>query len=174
MNDEVLKEFKDTQAELLTVVSSFTHDQFNEVPFEGSWTAGQVTRHILLFSSSAGILRGPVKKTLRQPDEHVAKLKSMFLDFSTKMSSPKFIIPEKKDYTKDQLLSSLQKTGAEIKEIIKTTDLSETCLSTPPELGELTRLELIRFISFHTKRHINQLKNILSCITDIKTDAKTV
>ncbi|HXI00964.1 MAG TPA: DinB family protein [Sphingobacteriaceae bacterium] len=166
MREEVLNEFEKIEKELMQILSSFTDTQFNTVPFEGSWTAARVAQHLLLASSSALILRGPVKKTDRAPDAGIKKLKSIFLDFTTQLKSPGFIIPEDKIYDKNSLLTALEETAAELTEIIKTTDLTEICMNAPPELGEMTRLELIRFISFHTQRHTHQLKNIYKQVTD--------
>lgn len=173
MREKVLEEFEKIENELIAAISNFNQDQFNVVPFEGSWTAGQVAQHILLSSSSGKVLRGRVKKTTRSPDEHISKLQSIFLDFNSKMNSPEFIIPEERNYDKVLLLAALKMTWSEIKEIIRTSDLSETCLDAPPELGELTRLELIRFISFHTQRHTHQLKNIHSHILSALADEKS-
>ena len=77
------------------------------MPFEGSWTAGQVAQHILLSSSSVEVLRGPVKKTKRAPDEGIENLRSIFLDFDTKLESPEFIMPQNKVYDKEELLRLL-------------------------------------------------------------------
>lgn len=168
MRQELLKELTNTKDELLKVLSSFNDNQFDTVSFEGSWTAGQVMQHILLSASSVKVLRGPVKKSNREPDEHVAKLQSIFLDFSTKFKSPEFIVPENKHYDLKELQASFENITAELKEIIQTADLSEICLNAPPILGELTRLELIRFISFHTQRHTQQLKNIKRILDNTK------
>ena len=108
------------------------------------------------------MLYGPVKKTSRPPDGRIEDLKSVFLDFNLKMKSPDFIIPEKKDYHRSQLQDDFKKTASQLKEAVKTLDLSEICVDTPSVLGELTRLELISFIILHTKRHTHQLENIKS------------
>lgn len=162
MEQELLKELDDTEIEFSGAISSFNDDEFNIVPFEGSWTAGQVAKHILLSASSLRVLYGPVKKTSRPPDGRIEDLKSVFLDFNLKMKSPDFIIPEKKDYQRSQLQDDFKKTASQLKEAVKTLDLSEICVDTPSVLGELTRLELISFIILHTKRHTRQLKNIKS------------
>lgn len=164
MKEQLLNELKNTEEQLLKTLSSFNQDEFNVVPFEGSWTAGQVIQHIILSASATKVLRGPVKNSNREADEHVAKLQSIFLDFSTKMDSPDFILPENKHYELNELRNSFKNIAAELRDIIQTTDLSKICLGAPPVLGELTRLELIRFIHFHTQRHTRQLQNIKSII----------
>ena len=39
---ELLSSFDDTTAKLLHALSLFNEEELNTVPFEGSWTAGQV------------------------------------------------------------------------------------------------------------------------------------
>src|SRR6266480_647100 len=89
---ELIKQFDETESELLKVVSSFSEEQLNAVPFKGSWTAGQVTEHLL--KSKSGIPKlfsGATKPTEREPDEKVDIIKSIFLDFNSKFKSPDFV-----------------------------------------------------------------------------------
>ncbi len=64
-------------------------------------------------------------------------------------------------YAKDELINSLSGIIGQIREAVKTLDLTETCLLFSfPVYGEFTRLELINFVICHTQRHIHQLKKI--------------
>lgn len=159
---KLLKQFNETESELLKAVSSFSEEQLNTVPFEGSWTAGQVTEHLL--KSKSGIpqlLSGATKSTEREPDEKVEIIKSIFLDFNSKFKSPDFVLPSDAPHEKQALLNSLKKTWMEINKAANSLDLSEICTSFPfPQLGELTRWEWMNFAIVHTQRHTRQLKNI--------------
>jgi hypothetical protein len=103
-------------------------------------------------------LNGPVQPTNRPPDEMVNNLRAIFLDFSTKLPSPEFIIPEPGTQDKDSLISAFKTGREQIGKAIQTLDLSATCHM--PIFGQPTRLELIAFIIFHTQRHTNQVKHI--------------
>ncbi len=73
------------------IISSFNKDQFNLIPFEGSWTAGEVAEHIILsVSGFEKTMNGPVAETGRAPDALNEKIKAIFLDFTTKMKSAGF------------------------------------------------------------------------------------
>ncbi len=163
---ELLKQFDETESELLRVVSAFSEEQLNTVPFEGSWTAAQVAEHLL--KSKSGIpqlFSGATKSTEREPDEKVEIIKSIFLDFNTKFKSPEFIIPSDPPHEKQVLLNALMNTRAAISKVAGTLDLSETCTSFPfPQLGELTRWEWMQFAICHTQRHTRQLKNIFQIV----------
>ena len=54
--DEVMEEFTDTYAE-------FDEEEVNEVPFEGSWTPGQLAQHVIM--SLSGISRQPCASRTR-------------------------------------------------------------------------------------------------------------
>lgn len=155
-------------AELMELLSSFKQEQINSIPFEGSWTAGQVTQHIILYISGfIELLAGPVRETLRKPDEQVANLKAAFLNFDIKMKSPDFIIPAIQDYKKDELLSTLDHIKRNLNKAIEAADLTKTFIGFElPVLGFLTGLEIVHFISYHTQRHIHQLKSIRSTLTN--------
>ncbi|WP_276503446.1 DinB family protein [Terrimonas pollutisoli] len=159
---ELLKQFEETEREFYNVLASFTQEQLNEVPFEGSWTAAQVADHMLKSKSGIpGLLRGPSRPTLREPDEMVEAINEAFLDFTTKLKSPDFIIPTDEPANKEELLQSLNSVRGNIKKASAAVDLSATITSFPfPGLGEFTGYEWIYFLVCHTKRHTHQLKNI--------------
>ncbi len=163
MNTQQLSaDINQTFEELTEIVSSFHSDQINVIPFEGSWTSGQVAEHILLsVSGFEQVINGPVAETSRAPDELKDKIKAVFLDFNTKMKSPEFIIPKDKKYEKQEFLNSFKKYKSKIHHAIATLDLTKTCLALElPVFGFLTRLECIYFILYHSQRHFHQLKNI--------------
>lgn len=156
---ELLQEFEAVTNSYIDLVAGLSQDEINTVPFTGSWTAAQVTEH-LCKSDSAMIqaLNGPVQPTNRPPDKGVNKLRSIFLDFSTKLPSPEFIIPAPETHDKESLIAAFKNGREQIGKAIQTLDLSATCHM--PIFGEPTRLELIAFVIFHTQRHTNQVKNI--------------
>lgn len=156
---ELYQEFEAATNAYISIVAALSQDEINTVPFEGSWTAAQVTEH-LCKSDNAMIkaLTGPVQPTNRPADENVNNLSAIFLDFSTKLPSPEFIIPAAGTHDKEDLLKFFKAGREQIGKAIKTLDLTASCHM--PIFGEPTRLELIAFIIFHTRRHTNQVKHI--------------
>ncbi len=49
--NKIHKEIDETFAELQRLISSFDQEQINIVPFEGSWTAGQLAQHVIISGS---------------------------------------------------------------------------------------------------------------------------
>lgn len=160
----IITELENSLNEFQQLVSSFDENQINECPFEGSWTPAQVAQHIVMANSGFGeVLNGPVKNTERAPDEQVEKIKNNFLDFTSKMKSPDFIVPHDKQYNKDSLLKALEGIKGNVSKAISDLDLTQTCLAFElPVYGCLTRLEAIYFVIYHTQRHAHQLKKIKS------------
>lgn len=159
--DQLITDIQTTIAELLQVISAFKDDEINIVPFEGSWTAGQVAEHVLKSSGISEVLHGKVEPTQRQPDQYVAPLRDQFLNFDIKMTSPDFILPSDGPHNKQELLVELDNTWKKTAAAAATQDLSMTCLDFElPGLGTMTRYEWISFLTVHTQRHTWQLKNI--------------
>jgi hypothetical protein len=155
------KNITGTFSELNNILSAFSEAQLDEVPFEGSWTPGEVAEHII--KSLSGIklfLEGPVKEPGRAPDEKVKALEDLFLNFDIKMKSPDFILPQAKQHSKEEQLRVLTALEQEMLDAAKL-DLSLLCEAGEfPTFGYLTRLEWIHFFLAHTQRHTQQLKNI--------------
>lgn len=162
MKTQALSDLQKASADLQNLVSAFKPDQFNRVPFEGSWTAGQVAEHIL--KSYGGVLEvindeaGP---TDRKPDEKIGAIKDLFLDFDTKMSSPDFVLPSAPPHNQQTLLQESKELAAQMATAITSQDLSATYNAFElPGFGKFTRLEWIYFLVYHLQRHNRQLNNI--------------
>jgi len=160
--EQVLTYLESTTKELIESLSSFSEEQINISPADGSWTAGQVAEHVLKSESGLSrILNGKTEPTNRRPDEKNDLIESIFLDFSTKMKSPDFIIPSDGPHDKASLLQSIGSSRHQLIELVNDLDLSATCYDfSLPGMGEFTRLEWLCFIICHSTRHIRQLNNI--------------
>jgi len=162
-------EIEKTTNELIQLIVSTNDYQFNEIPVAGSWSVAQVGVHLL---KSYGLVEklsdGPVKKTERLPGVEIEKVKNIFLNFDAKYQSAEALLPTNERIEKGKLLSDLQKRISQMKEVIQTKDLTETCIGLPFKgIGELTRMEWLHVILFHTQRHIHQIKTILKSLETI-------
>lgn len=161
--DTLLNELDGAAREWLEALSQFGHGPFNQVPFAGSWTGGQVAEH--LFKSIEGIpqlLAGNTAATTgRRPDEYVKTIEDIFLDFDIKMKSPDFILPSEGPHDCNQYLQQFRSTFDELAERSRAMDMSLTCTDFDfPGVGYFTRWEWVSFAICHTRRHARQLQNI--------------
>lgn len=163
---EMLNKLENTTRNLLQTLSSFRQENINLIPFEGSWTAAQVAEHLRMSNGFiAALLCGTMKPANRPPDQNIARIKAAFLNFDIKMESPDFILPKPGPYDQEKLVSAMEAIMTKISEGAQTLDLSATHVDLAfPVLGELTRLEMIWFVIYHTQRHTHQLKNILQAL----------
>jgi uncharacterized damage-inducible protein DinB len=168
MKQELVMQVDKTLQELIDLVASLQQTEINKIPFEGSWTAGQLANHMIKANSGfIDLINGPVSDTQRDPEEMVALIKADFLNFEEKMESPDFVKPEIMEYDKEMLLIALKKIREDALQLITDVDLEPTCFTFEfPVYGALTRLEAINFVVYHTQRHIHQLKNIRKAIMD--------
>jgi hypothetical protein len=162
--NNLVTELQNAKTGLTGAITSIPDARFNTVPFAGSWTAGQVTDHILK-SLGVSVLYGGTTTTDRAPDAMVAPLADVFLDFTTKLKSPDFILPSDEPQDKQARLNEANDTFTKLIEAAKTLDLTQTCLDFEmPVMGRLTRLEFLWFYVFHSKRHAYQLQNIAKAL----------
>lgn len=163
---DLLAELDRSTIEFAETLTRFSVSRLNAVPSYGGWTAGQVAEHILLSESGVPeLLHGPTVETMRKPDEKVATIKSIFLNFEMKMSSPEMILPS--ESKKDLLtqVSDFLQTRKAIRHAIATLDFSHSCTAFPfPELGVFTRWEWACFVICHARRHTRQMQQILQTL----------
>lgn len=165
-SEELVNELKETTLELLETLSAFSAGDFNVVPFEGSWTAGQLAEHLI--KSEGGlpeVLLNNTKSTERPPDQHFKMLSSVFLNFDIKLTAPEFIVPSSGPHDRETTIRTLRDIRNRLISLAGSLDLSATCSGASfPNVGEFTRLEWLFFVLCHSKRHVRQLKNILSAV----------
>jgi DinB family protein len=149
--------------EFSNLVSSIDEKDINIVPFEDSWTIAQLATHVKKSNNAiVQALQMEGKPCSRNANERAEELRNIFLDFTIKFQSPDFIVPEKKEYKKDEIINKLDNSIEQLKQLKSVTNLSE--IINLPVFGEITKLELLYFVLYHTQRHLRQLKNILSII----------
>ena len=150
-------------SELLALISSADTSIINRVPFKNSWTAAQLVVHLI--KSNSHIVRSLSLKGKiieRDPAERAPELEKIFLDFSTKMQSPEFILPQDMIYHKEEIIKDYVQSMEQLKDERDHVNLLEAI--SHRAFGEITKLELLYFVLYHTQRHLHQLKNILSIL----------
>lgn len=155
----IIREIEATFSALKTVLSKFSNEELNTVPFEGSWTAGQVAGHII--KSIGGIPDEETEPVDRHFDEKTSAIREMFLDMKMKFKTDPYLEPEKSHYQLKEILDTLNELEKQHVTSAREKDLTALCLDMElPTFGLLTRYEWIRFIMVHTQRHTRQIENI--------------
>jgi len=161
--DELFTAIDEVVSEMIGLASSLDENKLNSVPYEDSWTAGQLMRHVTKSTNGmAKALDMESKPAERDPGERIPQLRSAFLDFSTKMKSPDFIIPEDGPYEKQATIDEMNRRFALFKENAYKANLNELVTGLP--LGEITKLEIFHFVLYHTMRHLQQMKKICDAL----------
>lgn len=156
----IITELTETKANLLAVFSEIDPVDFNAVPFEGSWTPGQLGEH-LAKATGVGVLYGETVPPERPMDEKIPAISGVFLNFDVKYQPPAELVPSNDFHDKNDLLSQLDQIYSSAIEAAKSLDLSAICTSfVVPGFGPFTRLEFLWLFNVHTIRHTRQLKNI--------------
>lgn len=166
MSQKIFNQLETALNDTLHLLSSFNEKEMNTVPFQGSWTAAQVCRHLFKAEDGIdGLFYAPGNLLDRAPDQRAGEYKELFLNFDTKMESPDFIYPEEKEYKKEELTEPLKEANKKLLEAAKKVNLSEeAALPDEHPLKGSTKLELVHFITYHTMRHNHQLKKIREAI----------
>ena len=126
--NEIIIAIGDTVSQLTDLMSSVENDKINLVPYESSWTASQLLRHVTKsISGMAKAMHMDAKPTDRNPGERIEQLKNVFLDFSQKLKSPEFIVPEEGTYEKQFTIDDLNKSFNQFKENANNANLKRTC-----------------------------------------------
>jgi hypothetical protein len=161
--EEIISNYFDgAMIKLMEMIASFDDDDFNTIPFEGSWTAGQVAEHVFKsISDMPSLLLTESKKADRDAFEKCEAIGAIFLNFDVKLKSPDFILPSDEPKQVSVFVDSFTRKVNEINKTIRQVDLSRLYTRYPfPTIGELTGWEWIYFAAAHSTRHTVQLKKI--------------
>ncbi len=168
MTTDYISQLKFSAGELRETLKVFTPEELKQVPFEGSWSAAQVAEHVLKSASGLPmVLAGNSRPAERDPEEMVARIRSIFLDFDTKMKSPEFVLPSDSPPAQAELLQKLDKVFDLIAQTANRVNLPDLFTDFPfPQMAELTGYEWLCFIICHTQRHTVQIRNIYKTIAE--------
>jgi hypothetical protein len=163
---ELLTSIDEVVSQLQGLMSSLDENSINTIPFKDSWTAGQLFRHVTksINAMSKAMSMEP-KPAGRDPGEKISMLKKTFLDFSKKMKSPDFIVPEPGPNEKQTTIENLNKSLKHLKESTSNSNLTDMVDNLP--LGAITKLEILHFVLYHTQRHLHQMKKIIDSMANI-------
>lgn len=163
MNPELQNETREIFNDMYKVLSKYKDIQLDIIPFESSWTAGQVCEHIIKANEGIPKLcQGSTEIAETDRVERISDLKAIFENYSIKMDSPKSIIPVSTENNLHDIIGSLKNIESDFLFVIETLDPELICMDFAfPTFGYLTRTEWIKFGLIHTKRHSHQLENIL-------------
>lgn len=163
MYQNIINELDEAMRGTIALIESANENSINQIPFKRSWTAAQTARHLVKAGTDMpSLFAAKAPAANRQPDERAAELKDILLDFDKKMESPEFIIPENKNYTKEELINDTENIRKETMNVLATAKLDEIpTLQEGNPLKDYTKLELLHFAVYHTQRHNRQIKNIL-------------
>ncbi len=163
--EKLFASLDETWNTFFNLVSSVNEALINVVPFKDSWTVAQLATHVK--KSNNAIIQGlqmDGKPCERNPTQREEELKKTFLDFDAHYQSPDFIVPNNKEYKKAAVVEQLENSIEKLKHLRSNTNL--VAIINLPIFGEITKLEILYFVLYHTQRHIRQLKNILQVIND--------
>ena len=161
--NETLSATADVISELTDLMLSVDEDKVNTIPYDGSWTAPQLLRHVTKsINGMTKAMHKDAKPAERNPGERIEELKKIFLDFSKKLTQPDFIVPEELIYEKQSSIEELNKSFNRFKESADNANLDDLVEGLP--LGPITKLEIIHFVLYHTQRHLHQMKKICEAL----------
>jgi phage-related protein len=161
--NETLSATADVISELTDLMLSVEEAKVNTIPYDGSWTAPQLLRHVTKsINGMTKAMHMDAKPAERNPGERIEELKKIFLNFSKKLTQPDFIMPEELIYEKQSSIEELNKSFNRFKESAVNANLNDLVVGLP--LGPITKLEIIHFVLYHTQRHLHQMKKICEAL----------
>jgi hypothetical protein len=161
--EEIISNYFDgAMVKLSEMIASFDDHDFNKIPFEGSWTAGQVAEHVYKsISDMPSLLLTETKEAGRDIFEKCEAIGAIFLNFDVKLKSPDFILPTNEPKQVSAFVDGFSEKVNEISKAMKQVDLSRLYTRFQfPTIGELTGWEWIYFAAAHSTRHTLQMKKI--------------
>ncbi|HEX3023797.1 MAG TPA: DinB family protein [Chitinophagaceae bacterium] len=161
--NETIDATADAITALTKLMSEVDEYKVNTIPYPNSWTAPQLLRHVTKsINRMTKVMLTKAKQTDRDPGERIIQLKTLFLDFSKKLTQPDFIIPEEEIYKKQTSINELKTSFNKFKESINNANLNELVEGLP--FGPVTKLEIVHFVLYHTQRHLYQMKKICEAL----------
>jgi len=161
MLEETIEEYKSSIQQFLQVLAAVDVERFNTMPFEGSWTPGQVAEHIILSLQGVPHMLIEAKPVNRAANEKCEAIAGVFLNFDLKFKASPAITPSNEAKNKEVIMNKLRQVSNRMIETMLLYDYTEECtLAEVPTLGFLTRLEWLCLANYHIQKHTHQLRQM--------------
>ena len=160
--NELILRLQTTTEELLGLISNMDDDTFNRKPENGGWSAAEVAEHLLIFDKRLNlVLESAVHPTDRDITANVAIFTPRVTNREAKLEAPPFLIPSGDRKSVPEITAKIRAERARIISKITESDLSLHSKEYPHRFfGEMTAQEWVIHMDLHTKRHIEQLKEM--------------
>jgi len=164
--DFALKYLNDTKANYIAQLTNLSDKQLNFRAAEGRWTIAEIAEHITVVETA---LFGTVTdKVLKSP---VPECKDPFRVADTaiilsvtnrqqKFTAPEPVRPNGRWKTREDLLSSFEKTRNRTIDFIKNNQLDLRNHFGQSPMGTMDAYQWILFMTGHSERHLAQLKEV--------------
>ena len=159
---ELIQEINSVFTQFIDMISMLQNEKINQIPYENSWTAGQLINHVTKSINGVTLTMKMEGQPTPRNGEKITELKNIFLDFSKKMKSPEEILPDNKPYEKQKVISDLQDCFKNLSFYSAYTNLDELIVGMP--FGDVTKYELLHFALYHSQRHLRQMKRIYEAV----------
>ncbi len=163
LQKELINEISTFHQALESVLSGFSAETLNTVPFQGSWTAGQVAEHLIKSQRHVieQLTEGQVSAGDRLYDHEVSTIQEIFRNKENKAKTDKSLVPGSPPHNLKILMETLQKQKEQQIGIIKTKELEEFVATLEfPGIGHLSRYEWIHMMVEHGQKHRGQIHTI--------------
>ena len=159
----------ESTSNLLDILFSVSEAHFNTSTPKGGWSIGMIAEHLIkVESGTLNLFSGPVERTGRDPSSKIESIRDRLLDFDSSMTAYGPIVPDEKPKDKTKALEKMQDIRQKLKGLIEIQDMTETITGFEhPLFGYLTHVEWIYFNIFHSRRHVNQMKQTLASIRQL-------
>ena len=161
--EKVLEEFSSQARELIQLLESHQESVLRYKPSKDRWSIMQVGEHLLKSYDLSSLLRGKLRAPDRDPAEYLPSLRSNMLDYRQKSVADPRLYPDQISLEKEVLIERLRTQLAHLQEFGHREDLSQVCMNMefPGSSYHLTRLEWLGFTTYHTRRHNEQIREVL-------------
>lgn len=163
MDLSIIDNFDTTIKEFIRLIETTPDSLLNKQPDEETWSVAQIGDHIQKTLQTLALARDHAVPSNRLPDEKVAQISAIFLNFNVKYKQEKgeATYPRLEPIDKAELISALRYIANEIVIFSKNNDLSLLIENFEvPFIGKLTRYEWLQLQIDHTKRHIHQIQHV--------------
>ncbi|MCL6267449.1 DinB family protein [Flagellimonas myxillae] len=165
----VVDHLTQTRDQMAKVLKGLSEEQLNFKPWEDAWSIAECVEHLTISENAFGgliqktIAAGPnpaLKDSIKMNDE---QLMGIIKDRSNRVKTSEAFEPSGKFGSHDETIKAFMAKRDEHIDYMKSTedDLRNLYNSDLP-FGTIDGVQLIMFMSGHTERHTNQMKEVMA------------
>lgn len=168
LHEDLIRDYSESSREFLDTLSTLDESVFLLKPGEGKWNISEIVEHVNISDKSSylAMLKTSGEPTREESEVSEKNVAAMLDTENMNFIAPEAAHPKGQFKTPKEAIEVFEKTRNRILDFVMSNELRWQATGfAHPRLGYLSRIQWLRFVTWHSRHHLKQIRAIISSVS---------